>query len=541
MQILLLEPAFKNKYPPLSLMKIAAFHRNRGDKVFFRKGSTNDLPENILWDRIYISTLFTFAWPETCAIIDFALKQNILPENIYIGGGVATLEADTIHSYAPGIKIVAGLLNRPGLLDLPNDETIDSITPDYSILEQIDYKYAMKDAYFLYSTRGCGMSCSFCAVDRLEPQYLPYIPIVEQVQSIEHQTGPKRHLMLMDNNVLKSDQLEKIVEDICALGFQLGATYVNPGTGKTVKRTVDFNQGLDANFLTVPKAALLSRIAINPVRIAFDHIGQQEKYLKAIRTCFDSGLRSFSNYLLYNSDNASWKGITYGADDPAGLYERLQINVNLQKELQEELDKKNIKEKVSIYSFPMRYIPLDHLKRGYIGTNWNPKYLRAIQVILTPTQGKGVSSPSFFQTAFGANFEQFITALDMPERLLTRRGSPKRRAAETDESFERRELRSQRNLHLIQEWTLLYNQAKEQGLWNDFFSLFIACNRFSVTRLNESKIQHPLLKKLYLYYCLTPTRLRNDIPKLSSETQQLIAAYLALPDNGLQYLMKNWK
>ena len=541
MFILLLEPAFKNKYPPLSLMKISTFHQNLGDKVYFRKGPSNDLPKDIIWDRIYISTLFTFEWTKTREIVDFAMNQHISPEKIYIGGGMATLKSDLLREYAPQTNIIRGLLNKPGLLNLPGDEMIDSLTPDYSILDQIDHKYPMKDAYFLYSTRGCGMGCSFCAVDRLEPDYIPYIPINEQVRRTTEKTGVKRHLMLMDNNVLKSHYLNRIVDDICELGFEKGAKYTSPKTGKKIKRTVDFNQGLDANFLTPDKAILLAKIALDPVRIAFDHIGQKEKYLRAIQTCFDAGLRSFSNYLLYNSDNASWKGISYGADDPAGLYERLEINVNLQQKLREHLGDKGTKEKVSIYSFPMRYIPLDDLERGYVGTNWNPKYLRAVQVILTPTQGKGVSSPSFFRTAFGSNSLQFISILNMPERLITRRGTPKKRSAESHENFSLRQLRSQNNLALIQEWTDLYNQANEQQIWSDFFSRYIACNRFSVARLTEPEIQNPLLKKLYLYYCLTPTRLQNEIPRLSISDRELVFDYLAQPNNGLKYLMENWK
>ena len=539
MNILLLEPSFKNKYPPLSLMKIAAFHHNRGDEVYFRKGASKDLPADIIWDRIYISTIFTFTWPETRGIIDFALKQTVLPQNIYVGGGVATLETDVIREYAPDINIISGLLNRPGLLNLPGDETIDTITPDYSILEQIEYKYAMKDAYFLYSTRGCGMGCSFCAVDRLEPQYFPYISITEQVQEIEKQTGAKRHLMLMDNNVLKSDQLKQIVDDICNLGFQKGATYTNSKTGKTVRRTVDFNQGLDANFLTFEKAQQLARIAIDPVRIAFDHIGQKERYLKAIRTCFDAGLRKFSNYLLYNSDNASWKGISYGADDPASLYERLEINVNLQQELQAELDKNNINEKVAFFSFPMRYIPLNHLKRGYIGTNWNPKYLRSVQAILTPTQGKGVASPTFFKTAFGENTSDFITILEMPERLIMRRGTPKRRKAEDDISFQNRQRLHEKNIQLINSWKTLRQKAQNLGLWNNFFNKFIAPNHFQ--HEDFRKINQDLLKILYLFYWITPTRLKKELPKLEPNDANLIMTFIEDPNHNLLHLLNTWK
>ena len=37
--ILLVEPGYQNKYPPLGLMKIAAYHRERGDQIHREPGS----------------------------------------------------------------------------------------------------------------------------------------------------------------------------------------------------------------------------------------------------------------------------------------------------------------------------------------------------------------------------------------------------------------------------------------------------------------------------------------------------------------------
>ena len=59
MKVLLIEPAYKCKYPPLGLMKISAFHKKRGDEVHFIKG-INSEHRKVIWDRIYISTLFSF-------------------------------------------------------------------------------------------------------------------------------------------------------------------------------------------------------------------------------------------------------------------------------------------------------------------------------------------------------------------------------------------------------------------------------------------------------------------------------------------------
>ena len=37
MRILLVEPNYKNKYPPMGLMKISTYHKGRGDEVTFYK------------------------------------------------------------------------------------------------------------------------------------------------------------------------------------------------------------------------------------------------------------------------------------------------------------------------------------------------------------------------------------------------------------------------------------------------------------------------------------------------------------------------
>ena len=42
-KILLVEPNYKNKYPPMGIMKIATYYRNRGDDVTFFKGNLLDL------------------------------------------------------------------------------------------------------------------------------------------------------------------------------------------------------------------------------------------------------------------------------------------------------------------------------------------------------------------------------------------------------------------------------------------------------------------------------------------------------------------
>ena len=64
--ILLVEPGYRNKYPPLGLMKIAQYHGPNGkrDNVRFVKGEDPSAYETA-WDRVYITTLFSFEWERT--------------------------------------------------------------------------------------------------------------------------------------------------------------------------------------------------------------------------------------------------------------------------------------------------------------------------------------------------------------------------------------------------------------------------------------------------------------------------------------------
>ena len=63
--ILLIEPGYRNKYPPLGLMKIAQYHgsRGKGDRVRFIKGEDRSVLAEA-WDRVYITTLFSFEYQE---------------------------------------------------------------------------------------------------------------------------------------------------------------------------------------------------------------------------------------------------------------------------------------------------------------------------------------------------------------------------------------------------------------------------------------------------------------------------------------------
>lgn len=403
--ILLVEPPYKTKYPPLGLMKIAAYHKRLNDRVVFVKGCVPEMRAE-RWDRVYVSSLFTYYWNQTVKAI--AYYQDCVPRrsDVIVGGVLATLLQEDLESET-GATVIPGLLDTPGILD-PGDKTkIDTLIPDYSILNGANFTYELQNSYIGYATRGCPNKCSFCAVHKIEPEFHGYQPLRRQIRLIEELYGEKRDLILLDNNVLASDRFNDIIQDIKEQGFGKGATFsYKSKTGRTctVNRYVDFNQGLDARLLTEEKMALLSEIAIKPVRIAFDDIRYRKLYEEKIRLAAKYGLVHLSNYILYNFN-----------DTPADFYDRLKINLDLNEELG-----------LQIFSFPMRYVDLKSKNRltstpGNIGKHWSVKFLRAIQCVLIRTRGLVGTKRDYFLKAFGKDHEEFYKILLMPEHYIIHR------------------------------------------------------------------------------------------------------------------------
>ena len=414
--ILLIEPGYRNKYPPLGLMKIAQYHgpNGKGDRVRFIKGEDRSVMGEA-WDRIYITTLFSFEFAKISQSIDFA--KNIAggqTDKIFVGGIAASLmhERFVREERWRGIRFIKGLLGAAPAVSLLLDDfseelysedrvgvPIEDLPPDYSILEQISYRYPVNDAYFGYASRGCIRKCSFCGVPKLEGDQRDVQPLTYLVGQIRDLYGEKKDLVLMDNNIVASARFKDIIAEIRDLGFERGAKLRR---GRTpVQRRVDFNQGVDARILCKDEIFLkeLSSICIKPLRIAFDHLGVRKPYETSVRMAYGFGLTELSNYMLYNFH-----------DTPADLYQRMALNVSLNEELG-----------IRIWSFPMRYQPTDLPDRSHIGEHWSRYQLRSLQLILQATHGVVSGAPAFFKRAFGDSVDTFEALLLRPQHYIFNR------------------------------------------------------------------------------------------------------------------------
>ena len=413
-RVLLVEPGYRNKYPPLGLMKLASYHRQRGDLVQFVKGEDRSILFSP-WDRVYVTTLFSFEWKRTSSAIDFAIQAaGNQPERVFVGGIAASLMHDEFVKEPRwiGVRFIAGLLDGPPALALQlsvddgdfgtsdiTGQSIEERVPDYAILDDTEYTYPVHDAYFGYASRGCIRKCHFCGVPKLEGGQREMPPLYNLVNGVSKRYGPKKDLILMDNNVTASARYKEVIAEICDLGFTAGA--VLERNGRRVKRRVDFNQGVDARILAKSPMYLqeMSKICISPLRIAFDHIGVRKVYDISIRMAADNGITSLSNYMLYNF-----------MDTPNDLYARMKLNIELNKELG-----------VRIWSFPMRYQPVTLKDRSHIGKNWNRYYLRSFQIMLQATRGVVSGSEEFFNHAYGSNADEFKQLLTYPNGFIFHR------------------------------------------------------------------------------------------------------------------------
>lgn len=543
-KVLLIEPNYKNKYPPMGLMKLATYYRMVDDDVRFFKGDMRSLaaelicedlikhlsiifPE-IFWkdfypilfdfikigryaileadsifedemilavvkeyrkkykdkeyfskprfDKVGITTLFTFYWDITIDTINFAKQLCKKQEDVMVGGIMSSLLPDEVYKET-GIKPFIGLLNKPGDIDEDNRLIIDELPLDYSILEEIDYIYPANNAYFAYMTRGCVNNCKFCAVPKLEPQYCDYINLKKRIEFTNKRFGARKDLLLLDNNVLASSCYDQIIDEIKECGFGVGASYVPPNEYEVainnlqdsyndrayirkivsiykeiMEKLVD-NAEKTELYIKLEKARCLHNYTASKesifeldeyIRPLYEktHKVIKRKRIVDFNQGIDSRLITKSNMDKLSEINIyplriafdHWKlkdvyeksirtAVSSGIKNLSNylLYnfedkpEELYYRLRLNVDLCEELG-------ASIYSFPMKYHPINDkeffMNRNYIGRYWNRKFIRAVQAVLNSTKGKIGRGVDFFEEAFGRDVDEFMKILWMPETFI---------------------------------------------------------------------------------------------------------------------------
>lgn len=627
-KVLLIEPNYKNKYPPIGLMKIATYYRMKGDDVRFYKGDMKSLaaqlicedliehldivyPE-IFWrqyyptlfrfikvgrysilkeyevfeaeevldiikefrrrfrneeyftkprfDKVGITTLFTFYWDITINTINFAKKLCKNVDDVMVGGIMSTLVPDEVFE-ATGIHPFEGLLDKPGAIDCGDKLIIDQLPLDYSILDEIDYVYPANNAYFAYMTRGCVNNCKFCAVPRLEPQYCDYISLKKQIDITNERFGAQRDLLLLDNNVLASKCYDKIIDEIKECGFVKGATYITPNeydiTIRNLKESyndrayirkavniykdiivrlkneeekMEFYMKIEENhclyYYTATKEAIFNLDEIVRPLYEKTHRASKKKRIVDFNQGIDSRLITYKNMSKLAEVNIyplriafdHWKlhsiyeksvrdAVKSGIKNLSNylLYnfedkpEELYYRLEMNVRLCEELD-------ASIYSFPMKYHPINDPEffknRDYIGKYWNRKFIRAVQAVLNSTKGKIGRGKAFFEEAFGSNVEEFYKILWMPETFIIYRRQYDAKLRE--KLAEKYTKHSDKDCNLTNEWWDKFNSLPPKKL--ECAKEIISHNKFKDGQYNCDDQE---IEGVLWYYKTT----RNDAEK----------------------------
>jgi len=237
-----------------------------------------------LKSRIYVSIVFTW---HLSIVREFAESTK---KKIIVGG--------------PAVKMMPDYFS-----DLSNVK--NGIRPPINFLEA-------HNPLATFTTRGCPNICNYCAVPKLEPEF------------IELEDYPIKPL-ICDNNFLaaSSKHIETFIENAKYLPY------------------VDFNQGLDARLFTFEHAKLFKRLPSPVMRFAMDTKDREGDTFRAIDLCKKYGLNNISIYILINHE-----------ESPEEAIYKLEYIKDL-----------------GVMTFPMRYQPLWSLKYNeHISDKWRSTF-----------------------------------------------------------------------------------------------------------------------------------------------------------------------
>lgn len=217
-----------HNYPNLPLMKISAYHKQRGDSVEWY-----DAMFSGHCDKVYVSKVFSFS-------PDYQYYINA-DEVIYGGSGYCISLQDGKEVYDKS-------------KDIPLPPEMEHIMPDYSL-------YGITDTAYGFLTRGCPNNCGFCHVCAKEGRK------TVQVADLDEWWDGQKNIVLCDPNLLAyrghMDLLQQLEES---------------------KAWVDVNQGLDARLLTPENIAVIKRIKIKEIHFAWDQMKHSKRIIRGLNT-----------------------------------------------------------------------------------------------------------------------------------------------------------------------------------------------------------------------------------------------------------------
>lgn len=253
------------KLPNVALLRLSAWHRERGDTVRFFAGAAaaeRHLDEPA-YDHVYGSAIFTFSKP----LVDRFRAQ--FPEAVI--GGTGTGERVTVE------EVVGGEYERF----------------DYSIARGFT-------ASIGFTQRGCRLRCKFCVVPAKEGKPRSN----GTVYDIWRGPGHPKNLLLLDNDFFGNSEWRDRIAEIRDGGFK-----------------VCFSQGINIRMIDNEVAAALASIEYRDdsfrrrrLITAWDNVGEEEKFFSGVRIVQAAGIppKHLMAYMLVGFDRKeTWERLFY--------------------------------------------------------------------------------------------------------------------------------------------------------------------------------------------------------------------------------------
>jgi hypothetical protein len=251
------------KLPNLALMKLAHWHKAKGDEVWFKQTATRDLFEPSSYDIVYGSSVFKDSEPKRQTF------KREFPDAIVGGTGYGT------------------------------SVTVEEIIGD--IYEHYDYSIRPEYPFSLgFTQRGCRLSCGFCVVPEKEGRPRA----VNGIHDIWRGEGHPRKVCLLDNDFFGQPRInwQARVKELRDGGFK-----------------VCFNQGLNVRLLDEEACAALATIEYRDDQFtqrrlytAWDNLKDEAIFFKGVDMLERAGVPSkhLMAYMLVGYDKSeTWERI----------------------------------------------------------------------------------------------------------------------------------------------------------------------------------------------------------------------------------------
>jgi len=255
------------KLPNLALMKLAHWHRAKGDQVYFTRHARRDLFEPADYDVVYGSAIFKTSAP----VIDTFRKE--WPAAV-MGGTAINLET-----------------------------TVEQI-----IGEHEHYDYSIYPGYEFslgFTQRGCRLNCGFCVVPKKEGRPRP----VNRIADIWRGEGHPKKVVLLDNDFFGQPREE----------WRARIKEIQDGDFR-----VAFNQGLNVRLLDPEACAALASIEYRDDQFqrrrlytAWDNLKDEAIFFKGVDMLELAGIppRHLMVYMLIGYDpSETWERMRYRFD-----------------------------------------------------------------------------------------------------------------------------------------------------------------------------------------------------------------------------------